>query len=544
MAGDRLRIALAQINTTVGDMPKNAEKMIRVMRQAGKSGAEVVVFPELALSGYPPEDLLLKKAFLSENRKQLRRIIRASGSLFVVAGFPERDAEGVYNSAALIYDGRLLGAYRKIALPNYGVFDEKRYFLPGDRIPVAPFGRGLRIGVCVCEDIWRPSGSHAAAISDGGANLIINISASPYHAGKIRERQRLMRRRALESGVFVAHCNLTGGQDELVFDGGSLIYGPDGSMVARGRQFEEDLLIADLDIRDPKRSRGRKQRPLKGPAEIEKALITGLRDYIRKNGFEKAVVGLSGGIDSALTAYLLREALGADNVTAASMPSPYSSKATKRDAEKLAANLGVNCISLPIDRIFKAYLSGLKGAFAGRPENVAEENLQARIRGSILMALSNKFNWLTVTTGNKSEISVGYCTLYGDTAGGFAALKDVPKTTVYELCEHINRREGADVIPRSIIKRAPTAELKRGQRDRDTLPPYDVLDRILDAYVEKQMPAGRIAKSGIKRSVVDRVIAMVDKNEYKRRQMPPGIKITPKAFGRDRRMPIVNKWRG
>jgi NAD+ synthase (glutamine-hydrolysing) len=539
-----MRIGLAQINPTVGDIARNADKIIDLIERARARRVDVIVFPELALSGYPPEDLLLKKAFLKANRKHLARVVKAARSIFAVVGFPEYDKEGTYNAAALIYNGRLLDTYRKAALPNYGVFDEKRYFSPGKKIPIAPFGKGLKMGVCVCEDIWKPHGAHKIAVSSGGANLIINISSSPYHAGKILQRQKLLKQRAVENKAFIAYCNSVGGQDELVFDGGSLIYGPRGTLLARARQFEEDLLITDLDIKRPKNSVGRQEKLLPQLAEIERALITGLRDYIRKNGFEKAVLGLSGGIDSALTAYLLREALGGDSVVAVSMPSSYSSRATKKDAEKLAKNLGVRFMTLPINKVYKTHLAELKRVFGSGPGGIAEENLQARIRGNTLMALSNKFKWIVVTTGNKSETSVGYCTLYGDTAGGFAALKDVPKTLVYRLSEHINKKEGFDIIPRSIIKRAPTAELRHGQRDRDTLPPYHVLDRILDAYIEKDRPVGSIIRSGIRKNVTMKVISMVDSSEYKRRQSPPGVKITPRAFGRDRRMPIVNRWKG
>ncbi|MFH1752633.1 MAG: NAD+ synthase [Candidatus Omnitrophota bacterium] len=544
MREGRLRIALSQINTTVGDIDANADKIIGFIDKARKSGVDIIVFPELALSGYPPEDLLLKRNFLKKNRIALNRIRAASRSIFAIVGFPDFGKEGVFNAAALIYDRKILDIYRKMILPNYGVFDERRYFYPGESIPIAPFGRGIKMGVSICEDIWHPMGPHRIAALSGGANLIINLSASPYHSGKIKERQKLLRERATKNKAFVCYCNSVGGQDELVFDGGSLIYGPKGSLIARARQFEEAFVIADLDFKSHKRSSGRVEKLADPSEEMYSALVLGLRDYVRKNGFGKVVLGLSGGIDSALTAAIARDALGRENVVAISMPSQFSSTATKRDVRILADNLKIRLITLPIEKIYKTYLRSLKKAFKGMRPNVAEENLQARVRGNLLMALSNKFGWLVVTTGNKSEISVGYCTLYGDMAGGFAVLKDVLKTSVYKLAGYINKREGSCVIPLSVIKRAPTAELRPGQKDRDALPPYPVLDKILDAYVEEDSSREDIIKKGFKRSLVNKIISMVDNNEYKRRQSPPGVKITPKAFGRDRRMPIVNRWRG
>ncbi|NQT05963.1 MAG: NAD+ synthase [Candidatus Omnitrophica bacterium] len=537
-----MRIAIAQINSTVGDIKGNSEKIISSILKARREYSDIVIFPELAISGYPPEDLLLKKAFLKDAKGYLKCIIDASRSIFAVVGFPDHDKKGVYNAAALIYDGKLIDIYRKIKLPNYGVFDERRYFTPGTQIPIIPFADGTKATVGICEDIWHPLGPHRTAKRKGGAGIIINISASPYHAGKILERQKMLRKRAVENRAFVCYCNLVGGQDELVFDGGSLIYGPDGRLVARARQFEEDMLIADLDISKPKNSISRVEAPQRPIAQIHSALALGLRDYVRKNDFKKVVLGLSGGIDSAVSAAIACEALGRKNVTAVSMPSRYTSSATKADAKRLANNLGIKLITIPVNSIYKSYISSLKKIFSGKSPDITEENLQARIRGNTLMALSNKFGWLVITTGNKSEVSVGYCTLYGDTAGGFGVIKDVPKTLVYKLALYINKRAGKSLIPKTTIKRAPTAELKPGQKDRDILPPYSILDKILNAYIEKDSSREKIMGLGYGKQTVRKVISMVDKNEYKRRQSPPGVKITPKAFGRDRRMPIVNKF--
>ena len=536
-----MRIAVAQINTTVGAIQRNADKIINYILKARDQKADIVIFPELALCGYPPEDLLLKENFFKENKRELRRIIGATKSIFAVVGFPHYSGNGRYNAAALIYDKKLIDIYRKITLPNYGVFDEKRYFYPGDNVPVIPFG-DTAFSVSICEDIWHPRGPHRTACRKGKARLVINISASPYHAGKIVQRQRMLRERAVKNKAFVCYCNMVGGQDELVFDGGSIIIGPKGNIIMRAGQFKEDLAIVDLDIKRPRESLGRVERPLKPLDEVYSALVLGMRDYVRKNGFKKVVLGLSGGIDSALTAKVCCDALGRENVIAVSMPSRFTSARTKKDTRSLVRGLGIRLITMPINNIYNVYLSDLKREFKKRRPDVAEENLQARIRGNILMALSNKFKWLVVSTGNKSEISVGYCTLYGDMVGGFAVLKDVPKTMVYRLVEHINKKEKQRCIPVSIIKRAPTAELKKRQRDQDILPPYPVLDRILDAYVEKDKAKEDIIRAGFKKGIVNKVVSMVDRNEYKRRQSPPGVKITPKAFGRDRRMPIVNRF--
>lgn len=539
----RLKIALAQINTTVGDVYGNSRKIIDYIKRARSQCADIVAFPELALSGYPPEDLLLKKAFIRENRDSLKDIVRASKDIFSIVGFPYYDKKGIYNSAALIYDKRLIDVYHKMVLPNYGVFDEKRYFSAGNEIQVAPFGRIARIGISICEDIWHKFGPDRIAVLDGKADIIINISASPYHTGKIRERQRLIRKKALKNRAFICYCNAVGGQDELVFDGGSLVYGPNGKLFARGGQFKEELIFATLDLKSPKRTVGNITKPLSSIEEIYHGLYTGLKDYVHKNGFQKVVLGLSGGIDSALTASICCDALGSENVIAFSMPSRFSSKATINDAKILADGLGIKLIRIPIDKLYKTYIAYLRNLFKGKARDITEENLQARIRGNLLMAASNKFGWLVVTTGNKSEISVGYCTLYGDTAGGFAVLKDVPKTTVYDLARLINKKAGREVIPGSVIKRAPSAELKFGQKDQDTLPSYSILDKILDLYIEKDMSSEDISRAGFSKRLVNKVLSMVDKSEYKRRQSPPGVKITPKALGRDRRMPIVNRWK-
>lgn len=539
-----LRLAIAQINTTVGDIERNSDKIINIIKRARSGKADLVIFPELALSGYPPEDLLLKKAFLKESRTYLSKIVKASRSLFLVVGFPEYRDKKIYNAAAIIYNGKLLDIYRKIMLPNYGVFDEKRYFQPGREILVAPFGKDIRITISICEDIWHTSGPHRMAVLGANANFIINISSSPYHAGKIIERQKMLKDCAIKNRSFICYCNAVGGQDELVFDGGSLVFGPKGSLIARGKQFEEEILFTDIDFKSPRRSTGRIEKILSPIDEIYSALVAGVRDYVKKSGFKAVILGLSGGIDSALTAAICVEALGKDKVIALSMPSEFSSSRTKRDTIKLACNLGIKLVTLPINKIYGSYESTLKKEFKGTRKGIAEENLQARIRGNMLMALSNKFGLLVVTTGNKSEISVGYCTLYGDMAGGFAALKDVPKTMVYRLSGYINKKEGGAIIPKSIIKRAPSAELRFNQKDQDTLPPYPVLDKILDSYIEKNKSVEEIVRSGFKRSLVNKIVSMVDRNEYKRRQSPPGVKITPKAFGRDRRMPIVNRWQG
>jgi NAD+ synthase (glutamine-hydrolysing) len=577
-----IRIALAQINPTVGDFAGNTAKIISSIESAREVGADIVAVPELSLPGYPPEDLLLKPQFITANLQALDRIIAASSGIISIVGFVDKTTD-IHNAAAVICDGELKAVYHKNFLPNYSVFDEYRYFDAGQSTPIFLYGDAL-IGVNICEDIWYPGGPTQVQ-SLAGAQVIINISASPYHAGKGRDRERMLATRAEDNAVALAYVNLVGGQDELVFDGQSLIINENGRIVARGKLFEEDLIVADINaervfkerLHDPRRRQeridvastglsveridlkrhpfenvkpkldNRQARPLALPGsaeEVYQALVIGARDYVRKNGFQSVIIGLSGGIDSALTACIAVDALGADHVTCVFMPTRYSSPESARDAEILAKNLGVAYHIVPIEQTFRQYLEMLKPVFADTPMGVAEENIQARIRGNILMALSNKFGALVFSTGNKSETSVGYTTLYGDMAGGFAVIKDVPKTLVYELSEYANRRDNATVIPEYIITRAPSAELRDDQTDQDTLPPYDVLDAILELYVEQDLSLDAIISEGYDEKTVRWVVRQVDNSEYKRRQAAPGIKITPRAFGRDRRMPITNKFHG
>jgi NAD+ synthase (glutamine-hydrolysing) len=570
-----MRIALAQINTTVGDIEGNTAKIRDYLRRARERGAQLTVFPELAVNGYPPEDLLLKTHFLAAGRRALDEIAKDVKGTVALVGFAEH-AEDVYNSLAVVADGELKGVYRKMFLPNYGVFDEQRYFQVGD-CPALVRVNGTTLGLTVCEDIWEP-GPPATDEALAGAEVIVNISASPYHMNKGAERERMLIQRARDNLAYVVYCNQVGGQDELLFDGYSLVIDQDGELVARGEQFTEELIVCDIDpstahvarLRDTRhRPAGRNGRPaprlvaeLEAPArhdaievggprakplepdeEVYTALVLGLRDYVHKNGFDRVLLGLSGGIDSALTACIAVDALGSEHVVCAVMPSPHSSHETQEDARRLADNLGVERFDLPVEPAMKAYDEILEDAFSGTDEGLTEENIQARIRGNLLMALSNKFGWLVLATGNKSELSVGYSTLYGDLAGGFAVIKDVPKTWVYRLARFRNGRAGRDLIPASIMDRAPSAELRPGQRDEDSLPPYDVLDPILEAYVEEDQGRDQLVRRGFPEKTVDEVIALVDRAEYKRRQAPPGIKISPKAFGRDRRLPITNKFR-
>ncbi len=578
-----VRIALAQINTTVGDIAGNAQRISRDLAAARAAGAELVLFPELALTGYPPEDLLLKEHFLRDARVALDELARETDGIVAIVGAPER-AEDVFNAAAVLAEGRVAGFYRKVYLPNYGVFDEQRYFQSGNGGALLELGEH-RIGLTVCEDLWEP-GPPASDEALAGATLLVNISASPYHVGKGLERERMFAQRARDNGAAVAFCALVGGQDELIFDGHSCVIDHAGDVIARARQFEEELLVCDVDLRAAAASRlrdagyrpaARRARPevpviasLPRPAptgeaepparrvaellrpeeaEVYAALTLGLRDYVEKNGFAHVVLGLSGGIDSALVACVAVDALGPERVTLAIMPSPHSSAETQGDARTLAAALGTQTFELPIDAVMSAYDGALGDAFDDRPPDLTEENVQARIRGNLLMALSNKFGWLVLTTGNKSEMSVGYTTLYGDLAGGFAVIKDVPKTLVYRLVRWRNSPAGsagriAAPIPVSIIERAPSAELRPEQRDEDSLPPYPVLDRILQGYVELDHGREELIALGLPEDDVDRTIRLVDLAEYKRRQAPPGIKVTPRAFGRDRRMPITNRYRG
>ena len=574
--GQPLRIALAQINATVGDIEGNKAAIVDALHRSRAAGAQIAVFPELAVNGYPPEDLLLKTHFLAAGRRAVDEIAAEVEDMVALVGFAEH-AEDVYNALAVLACGRVRGIYRKIYLPNYGVFDEQRYFQVGDT-PALVCVNGATLGLTICEDIWEP-GPPASEEALAGAEVIVNISASPYHMGKGAERERMLIQRARDNLAYVVFCNLVGGQDELVFDGYSLVVDQDGTLVARGPQFEEELIICDIDPTTAQRARlrdtrhrpaararrltlptladveapayhdatevgGPRAKPLDLDSEVYAALAVGVRDYVAKNGFERVVLGLSGGIDSALTACVAVDALGAERVACAVMPSPHSSEETQRDARKLAANLGIERFELGLDPAMRAYDEVLADAFAATEPGLAEENVQARIRGNLLMALSNKFGWLVLTTGNKSEYSVGYTTLYGDMAGGFAVLKDVPKTWVYRLARYRNSVSATEVIPESVLERAPSAELKPGQRDEDSLPPYDMLDAILEEYIEEDQDREQLIRRGLPEAVVDKVIELVDRAEYKRRQAPPGIKISPKAFGRDRRLPITNRFRG
>ncbi len=571
-----LRLALAQIDARVGDIEGNAAIIRERTAAARKAGAELVLFPELALTGYPPEDLLLKEHFLRRARGALEALAADTHGIVALVGFPER-TEDVYNACAVLADGEIVAIYRKTHLPNYGVFDEERYFQSGGGGAVIDFG-DVRIGLTICEDIWSP-GPPESDESLAGASLIVNLSASPYHRNKGVERERMIAQRARDNLCVVAFCNLVGGQDELVFDGHSLVVDHEGEVIARGPQFAEGLVLANIDVqaavtarlRDTRlrppvrralpdvRHFGRVERaerpaierlggevsPLLEPeAEVYAALVLGTRDYVEKNGFERVVLGLSGGIDSSLVALVAVDALGADRVTCVTMPSRFSSEDTRGDAHTLAANLGVELLEIPIGPAMEAYDELLARAFEDREPDITEENLQARIRGNLLMALSNKFGWIVLTTGNKSENSVGYSTLYGDSAGGFAVIQDVPKTLVYRLVAFRGERDPESPVPETIVTRPPSAELREGQADTDSLPDYDTLDKILEAYIEEDADREQLELIGLPAEAIDRVISLVDRAEYKRRQAPPGIKITPRAFGRDRRMPITNLYRG
>ncbi|MBI2095015.1 MAG: NAD+ synthase [Candidatus Omnitrophica bacterium] len=548
-----LRVGLAQINTTVGDFDGNLAKVTEAIRKARDCRAQVLTFPELALTGYPPEDLLFKRSFVSKNLEALRALLSHTHGLCVVLGFVDRKKGGeLYNAAALLADGRLRHVYHKTALPNYGVFDEKRYFLPGKSPGVFTLG-DMRMGLSICEDLWDKKSWVYQKKVCGQMALFINISASPYHRLKHYQRLSLVRNLAGFHRTAVIYQNLVGGQDELVFDGGSMVIDSRSRLVTRAESFKEDLVFADLTLpkkwtgvfKDPGRTplRPRPQpRELSREEEVYRALVLGTRDYLHKNNFKKALIGISGGIDSALVACIAVDALGARNVTGVTMPSRYTSGGTYADSKTLCKKLGVALLEFPIERVHRAYLLLLKRAFKNCGPGIAEENLQARIRGNILMALSNQFGHLVLTTGNKSELATGYCTLYGDMAGGFAVLKDVPKTLVYKLAGYRNSLASGPVIPQSIIRRAPTAELRLNQKDRDSLPPYPLLDRCLELYVEKDLPFERIVRGGVPPKIALEIVRKVDLNEYKRRQAPPGVKITPLAFGKDRRIPITHRF--
>jgi NAD+ synthase (glutamine-hydrolysing) len=573
-----IRVGIAQINSTVGDLSGNTKKIMQSIDQAKSLGVDLLTFPELAITGYPPEDLLLKPQFIKQNRENFNEIKEHSSDIAIVVGFVDSDGD-IYNAAAVLYNKKLVGVYHKFYLPNYGVFDENRYFQAGVDCPVFII-YGIGIGITICEDMWYEAGP-AIVQAYAGAKVLVNISASPYHAGKGLFRERMLATRASDSMAIVVHNNLVGGQDELLFDGNSLIINEKGEVIARGKQFEEDFLVADLDVESVFRSqlhdpRRRKETPwvkeklgqatkievsgeypavarpplpprrverLDELAEIYQALVLGTRDYVCKNGFEKVVVGLSGGVDSSLVASIATDALGADNVIGVSMPSRYSSPGSKSDAEALARNLGIQFKVIPVEKAFSSYLETLAEPFRNTQPDITEENIQARIRGNILFALSNKFGWLVLACSNKSETATGYTTLYGDMAGGFIPLKDVPKTLVIELARYKNRQAGKEVIPSAVLTKAPSAELRPDQKDIDTLPPYDILDPILKAYVEDDVTIDQIIAMGFDRDIVTKVARMVDGSEYKRRQAAPGIKITPRDFGRDRRLPITNRFR-
>ena len=568
-----LRIALCQANLPVGDIDGNVDRVRTRVTSARAEGADLIVFPELSITGYPPEDLLLRPSFSQRAQVALHRLASDLGDTIVLVGFPLL-AGDLYNAAAVLANGKVQSIYKKAFLPNYGVFDEHRYFASGNRALVLDLD-GARVGVTVCEDLWYPGGPGQWAAIGGGAELIVNLSASPYHRAKGLERERMFETRCVDYNCFLAFCNAVGGQDELVFDGHSLIMDPSGAVVARGRQFQEDLVVADIDVSTASRrrlhdprwrqrlqattdhvdlvslprpaaagSRRRRETPaavLEPEAEVYQALVLGTGDYFRKNGFSKAVLGLSGGIDSALALVVAADALGPESVTAVSMPSRFTAEMNREDGAELAARLGVTLLETPIHELVTTYDGALADCFADTEPNVAEENLQARIRGNIVMALSNKFGWLVLTTGNKSEMSVGYATLYGDMAGGFSILKDVLKTWVYRVSRWVNR--DGEVIPQRIIDKPPSAELREDQLDTDSLPPYETLDGILEAYVEHDRTPCEIEALGFDGPLTKRVIDMVDRAEYKRRQAPPGVRISTRAFGKDRRLPITNQYR-
>ncbi len=569
-----MRLALAQINTTVGDLDGNRERILGSISDAESAGADLVLLPELAVTGYPPEDLLLRPGFVRAAAESLEEIGRQTRGIVALVGFPHFDRD-LFNACAICAGGELKAVYRKRFLPNYGVFDEDRYFAPARDAFLLRLGETL-IGPTICEDLWQP-GPPATDLALAGAQLITNISASPFHLCRDREREEMFATRARDNSCFVAFCNAVGGQDELIFDGHSLVLDEEGRVLASAPGFEEALLVVDIEpaeavgrrLRDLRRRALARERgappetavvevgeprehdepvepvvtePLGELEQMRLALELGLRDYVEKNGFREVVIGVSGGIDSALTAALAVETLGPERVHCVSMPSRYSSAETRRDARLLAERLGTDFRELPIDEIVSSAEAALIESFAGREPDIAEENLQARIRGVLLMALSNKFGWLVVATGNKSELSVGYATLYGDLAGGFALLKDVFKTDVFRLARYLNER--SEVIPQTIIERAPSAELRADQRDEDSLPPYSKLDRVLEAYVEQDRSREELSADGFDPDVVERAVELIDRAEYKRRQAPPGVRLTPKAFGRDRRTPITNRWRG
>ncbi len=567
----RVRVAAAQLNATVGDLEGNAARIVEAYERAEREGCDLVAFPELALTGYPPEDLLLRPAFVEQAVEALEKVAVRTGRCAAIIGYPEPDRD-LYNSAAVCAQGRVLGSYRKHLLPNYSVFDEERYFEPWkDDGPLFRIA-GVRVAITICEDAWSPSGpvlTQAAA----GAELVVNLNASPYYAGRLHEREAMLATRAADASVPVLYVNMVGGQDELVFDGTSMLFDEGGHLVARAKQFEDDFLVVDLDVRPAFRRRaldprGRVRAPalpeidvsdvqlgehaaaprveaVLGPVrEVYEALVLGTRDYVQKNGFSDVVIGLSGGVDSSLVAAIAVDALGAEHVVGVLMPSRFSSEHSVSDAAVLAERLGIRTLTVPIEPAHDAYLDMLAETFAGMEPGLAEENLQARIRGTLLMTLSNKLGWLVLTTANKSETAVGYSTLYGDMAGGFAVIKDVPKTLVYALCRDRNERAGRELVPAAVIDKPPSAELRPDQLDTDSLPPYELLDPIIEGYVEDDRSVADLEADGHDSELVRRVATMIDRNEYKRRQAAPGPRVSPKAFGKDRRLPITNRWPG
>lgn len=571
-----IRIAIGQINSILGDFEHNTKKIIDYIEEAKNKESDIILFPELAISGYPPEDLVYKKSFLTANLKSIERILPHTKDIIVIVGFINVKHD-IYNSAAILLNGEIKGIYNKIFLPNYGVFDEERYFQRGRNPIFIKTNEDLSFGISICEDIWYPEGpGFTSALFN--ADILLNINASPFHYNKWSLREKMLSTRALDYGTAIFYCNMVGGQDELVFDGHSLVVNENGEVINRGKYFEEELLITDMSVdsirtkrlKDPRWKKKDILSPIMEPEiinldfkvknkkiiiertennppcveeEVFKGLILGLKDYFKKNSFSKAVIGISGGIDSALVASIATVALGRENVTGVFMPSMFTSRESIEDSKELAKNLGINLLEIPITKIYEAYISSLKPFFENLPFNTTEENIQARIRGNLLMAFSNKFGWLVITTGNKSEMSTGYATLYGDMAGGFALLKDVPKTLVYKVAKYYNENYPENRIPERIFKKAPTAELRPNQTDQDTLPPYEILDKIIKSYVEEDKSYEEICQLDIDKETVKKVIAMIDRNEYKRRQAPPGIKITPRAFGKDWRIPITNRFK-
>lgn len=557
-----IRVSIAQINTSVGDLEANQSKIISYIEKARQYKSDVIVFPELTVTGYPPEDLLHKPYFVAQNMASAKKIAEATKDICAVYGFVESQ-NGLYNSAAIAHNGKLISTYQKQLLPNYGVFDEKRYFNHGKNTYIYSLS-GVNIGINICEDIWSYSGPIKEQ-SDAGAELILNINASPYHVSKQFERTTMLSRRAKTNHVHIVYVNMVGGQDELVFDGGSVVLDPKGAILHGGHLFEEILETHDLDItprnqvnmsnvervyiadRDgeipSKIDSSPPARPMEEMAEIYNALVLGTRDYVLKCGFKKVLIALSGGIDSSLVAAIATEALGPENVIGLSLPSMFSSDGSKSDAKELSENLGIDLRTIEINPIFESFTASLSEEFMETEWDATEENIQSRIRGNLVMAMSNKFNWLVLTTGNKSEMAVGYATIYGDMAGGFSVIKDVPKSTVYDLCNYINRSEIGPVIPLTVINKPPSAELRPDQKDSDSLPDYSILDPILRMYIEEDMGIESIVTQGFAESTVSEIIKLVDRNEYKRRQSPPGVKITSKNFGRDRRMPISNRFK-